>query len=87
MRSETKAWLERQRLLGEAAEIPDDVVPFGESRAQYLEDLNVRRVARGLEPFENDEVGNPDLTERRRQRYEQFRREEAQKPRTVFVGR
>lgn len=53
-------------------EIPEDVQPFGEQRASDLADLNERRAARGLPPLENDEEGNPALTEKRRKRAAEF---------------
>lgn len=59
-------------------EMPQDVQPYGERRAAYIAELNVLRAKVGSPPLENDEVGNPKLTEIRRaasEAYESLRRE------------
>ncbi len=62
-RYEESAWL---------FEIPEDVVPFGEGRVAMLAEVNERRAANGLPPLANDEDGNPELTEQRRRRNEEY---------------
>lgn len=74
-RAKVAGWAE----MGKAQEIPADIEPFGESRARSLATINAHRAELGIEPLENDEVGNPELTEKRRRRSEAYHREEQRK--------
>jgi hypothetical protein len=78
MRPDVKAFKARQAEMGKAAELPRDVVPFGEARVQRLAGINARRVASGRPPLVNDEEGHPELTEQRRRRSEEFQHEQSQ---------
>lgn len=74
MDAKTKAFVERQRILGEAQELPLDIEPYGEARVQRLAAINAQRAALGFPPLENDEVGHPELTEKRRRASERYNR-------------
>jgi hypothetical protein len=58
-------------------ELPPDVEPYGEQRVAYLKYINAMRARVGNPPFENDEIGNPELTERRRLATERYQARQA----------
>lgn len=70
--AEVARFKQSMKELGEAQEIPEDIEPYGQRRVEWLAGINARRELHDLPPFENDEEGNPELTERRRKRSEEF---------------
>lgn len=52
--------------------VPDEVQPYGERRAAYIEDLNALRSKVGSPPLINDEIADPTLAESRRAASEDY---------------
>lgn len=69
-------------------EVPQDVQPYGERRAAYIEDLNALRARVGSPPVINDEVPDPSFTEVRRAATESYlaHRREVQRERQNSRG-